>query len=109
MHSWLFLFIAILAEVIATSFLKASAGFTRLWPSLVVVGGYGLAFYFLALTLKTLPVAIAYALWSGVGILLITLVSWFFLQQKLNLATLIGIGFIVFGVVIINLFGKVNG
>lgn len=108
MQSWLFLFIAIVAEVIATSFLKASAGFTKLAPSLLVISGYALSFYFLALTLKTLPVAIAYALWSGVGILLITLVGWFFLQQKLNLATLIGIGFIVFGVVIINLFAKVT-
>lgn len=106
MQSWLFLFIAIIAEVIATSFLKASAGFTRLVPSLIVISGYALAFYFLALTLKTLPVAIAYALWSGVGILLITLIGWFFLEQKLNLPTLLGIGFIIFGVVIINLFGK---
>lgn len=106
MQSWLFLLVAIIAEVIATSFLKASAGFTRLVPSLIVISGYALAFYFLALTLKILPVAIAYALWSGVGILLITLIGWFFLEQKLNLPTLLGIGFIVFGVVIINLFGK---
>lgn len=105
MH-WVYLLIAIVAEVIATSALKASAEFTRLIPSVVVVTGYLTAFYFLSLTLRTLPVAIVYAMWSGIGIALIALVGWLFLKQSLDAAALIGIGLIVSGVLVLNVFSK---
>lgn len=105
MH-WVYLLIAIVAEVIATSALKASAEFTRLVPSIVVVGGYLIAFYFLSLTLRTLPVAIVYAMWSGIGIALIALVGWLVLKQSLDTAALIGIGLIVSGVLVMNIFSK---
>lgn len=84
MKNWLFLFIAIIAEVIATSALKSSEGFTKPIASIVVVLGYMIAFYCLSLTLKTIPVGIAYAVWSGVGIVLITTVAWFVFDQKLD-------------------------
>jgi len=105
MH-WVYLLIAIVAEVIATSALKASAEFTRLAPSIVVVAGYLMAFYFLSLTLRTLPVAIVYAMWSGIGIALIALVGWLFLKQSLDAAALAGIGLIVAGVLVLNIFSK---
>ncbi|AEK63046.1 DMT family transporter [Collimonas fungivorans] len=105
MH-WVYLLIAIVAEVIATSALKASAEFTRLLPSIVVVVGYLTAFYFLSLTLRTLPVAIVYAMWSGIGIALIALVGWLFLKQSLDAAALLGIGLIVSGVLVLNVFSK---
>lgn len=104
--NWLYLALAILAEVIATSFLKASAGFSRLWPSLAVVAGYGLAFFLLSLTLRSIPVGIAYAVWSGVGIVLISLVGWLALGQKLDPPALLGIGLILAGVLVLNLFSK---
>jgi len=106
MESWLFLAVAIIAEVVATSSLKASAGFTKLWPSLVVVVGYGLAFYFLALTLRTIPVGIAYAIWAGLGIVLISIVGWLFFGQKLDLASIAGMALIVAGVLVIQVFSK---
>ncbi|WP_172657026.1 DMT family transporter [Collimonas arenae] len=106
MMHWVYLLIAIVAEVIATSALKASAEFTRLIPSVVVVAGYLTAFYFLSLTLRTLPVAIVYAMWSGIGIALIALVGWLFLKQSLDAAALIGIGMIVSGVLVLNVFSK---
>jgi small multidrug resistance pump len=98
--------VAIVAEVIATSCLKASEGFTRLWPSLATVAGYGTAFYFLSLTLHTIPTGVAYAIWSGVGVVLISLVGWLVFQQRLDAAALIGMGLIVAGVVVINVFSK---
>lgn len=104
MYNWLFLTIAIIAEVIATSALKSSSGFTRLWPSLLVVAGYGTAFFFLSLTLRTIPVGIAYAVWSGVGIVLITLVAWVFFGQRLDPPALLGMALIVSGVVVLNVF-----
>ena len=104
--AWVFLVIAIVAEVIGTSFLKASAGFTKPLPSLMVVLGYGAAFYFLSLTLTTIPVGIAYAVWSGVGITLIAAVGWLFLGQKLDAAAIAGMGLILAGVVVLNLFSK---
>lgn len=109
MKSWLFLFIAIGAEVIGTSALKASDGFSRLWPSLVVIVGYGLAFYFLSLTLRTIPVGVAYAIWSGVGIVLIALAAWLLFGQKLDFAAILGISLILAGVLIMNLFSKTGG
>ena len=106
MTGWLYLGIAIVAEVIATSALKASENFTKLWPAVTVVIGYGIAFYCLSLTLKTLPVGVAYAVWSGVGIVLISLVGWLIFRQTLDLAALLGMGLIVAGVVVINVFSK---
>ena len=104
MKSWIFLGVAIVAEVIATTGLKASEGFTKLWPSLLVIIGYTIAFYFLSLTLKTIPTGIAYAIWSGVGTVMITLVGWVFMGQRLDLPALVGIGLIIAGVVVMNLF-----
>ena len=109
MNTWWILAIAIIAEVIATSALKVSEGFTRLIPSLVVVVGYGIAFYGLALTLKTIPVGVAYAIWSGMGIVLVTLIGWFLFDQKLDPAAIIGMGLIVAGVVVMNVFSASSG
>lgn len=102
MNPWLCLSIAILAEVIATSALTASHGFTRLWPSVAVVIGYTIAFYFLALSLRTIPVGIAYAVWSGAGIVLISLIGWAVFRQTLDAAAMLGIGLILVGVLVIN-------
>jgi small multidrug resistance pump len=107
MH-WLYLALAIVAEVIATSALKASEGFTRPWPSLVVALGYGVAFYFLSLTLRTLPLGIAYAVWSGAGIVLISLVGWLVYRQTLDASALIGSALIVAGVFVIRLYSRVG-
>ena len=106
MKNWLFLSIAIITEVIATSALKATNGFTRFWPSLVVVVGYGLSFYFMSLALHTIPVGIAYAVWSGVGIILIALIARFAYDQRLDLPALVGMALIVVGVLVMNLFSK---
>ncbi len=106
--AWLYLFIAIVAEVIATSMLKLSNEFTRLGPSIIVVLGYATAFYFLSLTLRTIPIGVAYAMWSGVGIFLVTIIAWIFYQQKLDWAAILGIGLIFCGVLVINLFSKVT-
>ena len=97
---------AIVSEVIGTSALKAAEGFTRLWPSLIVTVGYATAFYFLSLTLKTIPVGVAYAIWSGAGIALISLIAWLFFGQKLDVAAVIGILLIVAGVVVLNVFSR---
>lgn len=106
MQQWIFLSAAIVSEVIATSTLKASAGFSRLWPSLVVIVGYAIAFYFLSLTLKTIPVGVAYAIWSGAGVALIALVAWVFFGQALDVPAIIGLSLIVAGVVVLNLFSR---
>jgi small multidrug resistance pump len=103
---WIYLGIAIVSEVIASSALRASDGFTRLGPTLALVIGYGISFYFLSLTLRTIPMGIAYAVWSGVGILLICIVGWFLFEQKLDLPAIIGLFFIITGVVILNVFSK---
>lgn len=104
--SYLLLGIAILAEVCGTTALKASEGFTRLTPGLLTVGAYALSFYLLSLTLKTLPVGIAYAIWSGVGIVLISALGWVLYRQRLDLPALLGMGLILAGVLVINLFSK---
>jgi small multidrug resistance pump len=101
---WVYLGIAIVAEVIGTSFLKSSDGFTRFAPSAVVVVAYVIAFYFLALTLRTLPVGIAYAVWAGAGMALIAIVGALVFGQKLDGAAITGIVLIVAGVAVINLF-----
>ena len=106
MQHWIFLAVAIISEVIATSFLKSAEGFTRFWPSLVVVVGYLLAFYLLSLTLKTIPVGVAYAIWSGIGIVLIALSGWLFLGQSLDTPAVIGLTLIVVGVIVINVFSR---
>lgn len=103
---WIFLSIAILAEVIATSALKSSEGFTKLLPSMIVIIGYGVSFFFLSLTLNTIPVGIAYAIWSGTGIILISLIGYFFFKQTLDLQAITGIILIISGVIVINLFSK---
>lgn len=109
MNHWTYLVIAIVTEVIATSALKASEGFSKPLPSVVVAIGYLVSFYFLSLTLKTIPVGIAYAIWSGVGIVLISLASWILYDQKLDLPALIGMGLIMLGVMVINLFSRTAG
>ncbi|ROZ80016.1 QacE family quaternary ammonium compound efflux SMR transporter [Pseudomonas neustonica] len=109
MNHWFYLATAIVTEVIATSALKASEGFSKPLPSVVVVIGYLVSFYFLSLTLKTIPVGIAYAIWSGVGIVLISLVAWMLYGQKLDLPALIGMGMIMAGVMVINLFSNSTG
>ncbi len=103
MH-YLYLAIAIVAEVIGTTFLKESAGFTKIGPGLVTLVSYAAAFYFLALTLKAMPTGIAYAIWSGVGIVLISAVAWIFQGQRLDLPAMAGMGLIVAGVAVINLW-----
>ena len=105
MH-WLFLAAAIVSEVIGTSALKATEGFTRLWPSVIVAAGYGSAFYFLSLTLSVIPVGVAYAIWSGAGIVLIALIAWVFYGQTLDFPAIVGMALIVTGVVVLNVFSK---
>jgi small multidrug resistance pump len=103
---WIYLGLAIVSEVIASSALRASDGFTRVGPTLALIVGYGVSFYFLSLTLRTIPMGIAYAVWSGVGVLLICMVGWLVFEQKLDLPAIIGLTFIVAGVVILNVFSK---
>lgn len=98
--------VAIVSEVIATTAMKYSDQFTRFWPSTIVVLGYMVAFYFLSFALKTLPTGVAYAIWSGVGIVLISLISWVVHKQNLDLAAIAGMGLIVAGVLVINVFSK---
>jgi small multidrug resistance pump len=102
--SYLYLAIAILSEVIGTSALKATHEFTRFWPSVIVVLAYGSAFFFLTLALRTFPVGVAYAIWSGVGIVLVCLAGYVLYNQTLDLAAIVGMAFIVAGVVILNGF-----
>jgi small multidrug resistance pump len=99
---WLFLAIAISGEIVGTMFLKASDGFTRLWPSLIALAGYAVAFFFLAQVLRTMPVGIAYAVWAGVGVAAVTLLGMVLFGQKLDAAALVGIGLIVAGVIVLN-------
>ncbi|WP_240230189.1 DMT family transporter [Devosia lacusdianchii] len=109
MPGYLFLGLAIIGEVIATSFLRASAGFTQLVPTIVVVVGYGVTFYFFSLALQTIPVGIGYAIWSGIGIVLISIIAFFVYGQSLDLPALIGIGLILAGVIVINVFSQSSG
>jgi small multidrug resistance pump len=104
--AWIYLTIAIVAEVIATAALKSSEGFTKLTPSPLVVVGYGIAFYLLSKIVQTLPLAITYAIWSGAGIALVGVVGWIWLGQKLDLAAICGIGLIIIGVLVINMFSS---
>ncbi len=102
--AYLLLLIAIVAEVTATSALKQSDGFTRPGPRLVTIAGYAIAFYCLSLTLRTVPTGIAYAIWSGIGIVLVTAVAWLWHGQRLDAAAIVGMALIVAGVLVMNLF-----
>ena len=106
MSKWLYLTLAILSEVTATSFLKSSDGFTKFWPSVIVVVGYCLAFYCLSLTLDTIPIGVAYAIWSGVGIASLAVISVLFFDQKIDLAAVFGMGLIIAGVVVLRVFSE---
>ncbi|MCO7245358.1 MULTISPECIES: multidrug efflux SMR transporter [unclassified Halomonas] len=106
--TFVYLVLAIIAEVIATSALKASMGFTRPLPSLLVVGGYGVAFYLLSLVLRSLPVGITYAIWAGLGIVLVTLVGVVIFGEKPDVPGIVGIGLIVAGVVMLQVFSKMS-
>lgn len=104
--NWLFLSVAIVSEVIATTALKASEGFSRPGPSMTAAVGYGIALYLLSLTLKTIPVGMAYAIWSGAGIVLVSLIAWLLYGQKLDAPAIIGSSLIILGVIVIQLFSK---
>ncbi len=106
---YIYLAVAIVAEVIATTALKPSEGFTKPLPTVIVVVGYATAFYFLSLVLKSIPVGMAYAIWSGVGVALISVAGLVLFGQKLDLAAIIGILLIVSGVAVINLFSSTGG
>ena len=97
---------AILAEVIATTALSRSASFTRFWPTVITVAGYVIAFWLLSYPLKVMPTGIVYAIWSGMGVVLISAVGWFWYRQTLDAAALIGLGLILAGVLVVNLFSK---
>jgi len=103
-----YLTIAIVAEVLATSALKESQGFSKLVPSLLVIAGYGASFYFLSLVLQTIPVGVAYALWAGLGIVLITIVGAVMFGQKMDLPAILGIALIISGVVVLRVFSSME-
>ena len=106
MNTWVILIVAIFGEVVATTSLKLSEGFTKLVPSVVVVIGYGIAFYCLSLTLKSIPLGIAYAVWSGLGIVTVSILGWLLFGQKLDFWAILGMLLIVSGVVVLNLLSK---
>lgn len=106
MIAYAYLAVAIIAEVIATSALKAANGFTVLIPSIITVTGYVIAFFFLSLTLKTMPVGVAYAIWSGLGIVAVSVIAFVLYKQVLDLPAMLGMGLILAGVLVINLFSK---
>ncbi|NOG31313.1 multidrug efflux SMR transporter [Halomonas sp. TBZ9] len=106
--TFIYLVLAVVAEVVATSALKASDGFTRLWPSLLVVFGYGLAFYLLGLALRVLPVGVAYAIWAGLGIVLVTLVGMVVFGERPDLPGVLGLVLIVSGVVVLQVFSNMS-
>ncbi len=104
--TYVYLAIAILAEVTATTALKATEEFTRLVPSVIAVTGYCIAIYFMTLVLRVIPVGITYAVWSGLGIVLVAISSYFLYKQTLDLPAMIGIGLIISGVIVLNVFSK---
>ena len=107
-RSYIFLALAIIFEIIATTFLKKSEEFSKLWPSTVTVIGYACAFYCLSISLRQVPVGIAYAIWSGVGIVFITMIGVIVFKQVPDLPAIIGIALIIVGVIIINVFSKMG-
>ncbi len=106
MNAYIFLGGAIVAEVVATTAMKATDGFTKLGPSLLTIASYGVAFYLLSQTLRDIPTGVAYAIWSGVGIVLISIAAWLIQGQKLDLPAVLGMSLIVAGVLVINIFSK---
>jgi small multidrug resistance pump len=106
MNHWLALGIAIVAEVIATSALRTTNEFTRLWPSVIVILGYAAAFYFMTLSLRVLPVGIMYAIWAGLGIVLVGVIGWVVYRQSLDTPAIVGMAMIIAGVVVINVFSR---
>ncbi len=104
--SWLYLALAIFCEVIGTSALTASGSFTRILPTGLALTAFAVSLFFLSMALKSIPVGIAYAIWSGVGIVLISIIGYVFLRQSLDLAAMAGIGLILMGVLVINLFSQ---
>lgn len=104
MAKWIFLAMAIFSEVVATSSLKSTEGFTNLIPSVIVLVGYSAAFYFLSLTLSEIPVGIAYAIWSGVGIVGIAIVAMIFHEQNLDAGAMIGMGLIILGIIVMRTY-----
>jgi len=102
--SYLFLALAIISEVVATTSLSASNGLTRLWPSVMMIAGYGVAFVCLAFSLKTIPIGIAYAIWSGAGIILIAATGWYLYRQSLDWPAIIGLSLIIAGISIMQVF-----
>jgi len=104
--AYLYLAVAIIAEVTATSALKATEEFTKLYPSLIVIIGYGVAFYFMTLVLRTIPVGITYAVWSGLGVVLVAIVGAVLYKQIPDIAAIIGMGLIITGVLVIHVFSK---
>lgn len=104
--AYVYLLFAIIAEVIATSALKASEEFTKILPSLIVVLGYGVTFYLLTFVLRTIPIGVTYAIWSGLGVILVTLVSMVIYKEIPDIASVIGMGLIILGVIVINVFSK---
>jgi small multidrug resistance pump len=103
---WVMLAVAIVSEVAATSLLKSTQGFTRLWPSVIVISLYELSFILLTITVRKIAVSVVYATWGGIGVALVTVVAWVWLDQALDAAALIGIGLIVAGVVVMQGFSK---
>src|SRR5581483_5325482 len=108
MNAWVLLYTAIMFEVIATSSLNASQGCSKIGPTIISIIGYGCTFYLFAQTLRTIPIGVAYAIWSGVGIVLITIIGWVVFSQKLNLISFFGIALILAGAIILNLFSNIN-
>lgn len=106
---YFYLAIAIISEVIATNALKASQQFTKLWPSVIVVAGYASTFYFLSITLKSMPVGVANAIWAGSSIVLVALGGWLFFKQQLDAPAIIGMGLIIAGVLVMSLLSKMAG
>ena len=105
LKGYLYLFVAIIGEVIGTNLLKSTDGFTRLLPTIYTVVAYVISFYFLSLSFKTFPISVAYAIWGAVGIILITLFSVLVWKEPINLMTVLGLGLIIAGTIIVNLFG----
>jgi len=103
---YIYLLIAVITETIGTAAMQASDQFTRFWPSVLVVVAYGLSFYLMSMTLKYMPVSIVYAIWSGLGIVFIGIIGWLVFQQSLDFAAVLGMGLIIAGVVVINLFSN---
>ncbi|MFY2826659.1 DMT family transporter [Ruegeria sp. MALMAid1280] len=108
-HAYLILFLAVIAETIGTTALQASHQFSRLWPSVLVVVSYGIAFYLLGLTLKFMPVGIVYAIWSGLGIVFIAIIGFIVFGQRLDWPAVLGLSMILIGILVIHLFSKTAG